>query len=236
MFHPPTFIKKPAIKQEDDGNRLLLECRIQSDPEPTITWTHNGKPVVAKGRFKTVQKKEGNFYNVALIIDDVQNEDGGKYQPAFIGKPLIKPSPDFTKVTFECKLEADPKPTIQWFHNGKPVKDSARQKYGLAVQKDKSYLVTLDIQNLSSEDGGTYKALAKNSAGESTATINLNLEGEIWVRLFCLSLNNEHSQIPGGKEPKFLKKPTIRQENENLLIEVNIEANPKPKISWFLGS
>ncbi|UYV79452.1 unc-22 [Cordylochernes scorpioides] len=321
----PTFIKKPAIKQEDDGNRLLLECRIQSDPEPTITWTHNGKPVVAKGRFKdsgpthwptaplawtfvaltrkqrhlateiglglphplsrecnrpaacpmdspsthrpisgvkrswragaelTVQKKEGNFYNVALIIDDVQNEDGGKYQvlaknvhgdgagtitlnfdeeeededegkPAFIGKPLIKPSPDFTKVTFECKLEADPKPTIQWFHNGKPVKDSARQKYGLAVQKDKSYLVTLDIQNLSSEDGGTYKALAKNSAGESTATINLNLEGA------------EKPKIPGGKEPKFLKKPTIRQENENLLIEVNIEANPKPKISWFLGT
>jgi Immunoglobulin I-set domain len=38
----PTFAKKPAIRQEEDGKRLLFECRIQADPKPTVTWFHGG--------------------------------------------------------------------------------------------------------------------------------------------------------------------------------------------------
>lgn len=48
----PTFSKKPSIRQEDDGKRLLFECRIQADPKPTITWFHNGTKVVASNRHK----------------------------------------------------------------------------------------------------------------------------------------------------------------------------------------
>ncbi|KAJ8923569.1 hypothetical protein NQ315_010148 [Exocentrus adspersus] len=41
----PTFAKKPAIRQEEDGKRLLFECRIQADPRPVVSWFHNGNPV-----------------------------------------------------------------------------------------------------------------------------------------------------------------------------------------------
>lgn len=48
----PTFSKKPSIKQEDDGKRLLFECIIQADPKPSIAWIHGGKPVIDSPRHK----------------------------------------------------------------------------------------------------------------------------------------------------------------------------------------
>lgn len=48
----PTFSKKPAIRQEDDGKRLLFECRIQADPRPVVNWFHNGNPVTDSARHK----------------------------------------------------------------------------------------------------------------------------------------------------------------------------------------
>ncbi|RWS24689.1 twitchin-like protein [Leptotrombidium deliense] len=46
----PTFSKKPSIRQEDGGQRLLFEAKISSDPQPTVEWYHDGTLVVAKGR------------------------------------------------------------------------------------------------------------------------------------------------------------------------------------------
>lgn len=50
----PTFSKKPSIKQEDDGKRLLFECIIQADPKPAIAWIHGGKPVIDSPRHKVI--------------------------------------------------------------------------------------------------------------------------------------------------------------------------------------
>lgn len=41
----PTFLKKPSIRQEDDGKRLFFECLIKADPVPQVRWSHNGAPV-----------------------------------------------------------------------------------------------------------------------------------------------------------------------------------------------
>lgn len=41
----PTFLKKPAIRQEDDGKRLMFECVIKADPVPQVRWSHNTEPV-----------------------------------------------------------------------------------------------------------------------------------------------------------------------------------------------
>lgn len=48
----PTFAKKPAIRQEDDGKRLLFECRITADPTPKVTWFHDGNMVKDSPRHK----------------------------------------------------------------------------------------------------------------------------------------------------------------------------------------
>lgn len=50
-----------------------------------------------------------------------------------------------------------------------------------------------------------------------------------WYLLF------EHKRIPDGKSPRFPKKPTIRQDEDNLIMECVIEAHPVPDIAWYQG-
>ncbi|UYV65943.1 unc-22 [Cordylochernes scorpioides] len=88
-------------------------------------------------------EKDGNSYFSTLEINDVTLSDAGKYQvtaknelgeshatislnfdsdlhqmkgvkPTFTEKPVIKQEDDFKTVIFECRLIADPAPTIQW--------------------------------------------------------------------------------------------------------------------------
>ena len=33
----PTFLHKPILRQEDDGNRLVFECELIANPRPTVS-------------------------------------------------------------------------------------------------------------------------------------------------------------------------------------------------------
>lgn len=48
----PTFARKPAIRQEDDGKRLIFECRIEAEPVPGVCWFHNNVEVKLDARHK----------------------------------------------------------------------------------------------------------------------------------------------------------------------------------------
>ncbi|XP_047102337.1 muscle M-line assembly protein unc-89-like isoform X2 [Schistocerca piceifrons] len=251
----PTFSKKPAIRQEEDGKRLLFECRIQADPRPTVTWSHSGTVVKESPRHRLSVEKDGHSYFATLEIKNVTVEDAGKYKvtaknelgesnatislnfdsdeapvpedgikPTFTERPVITQSEDGAKVTFECRLVGDPKPTITWYHGKKMIKEAGRYKMSLVQDQKLYYLARLEISSVETEDGGEYKAVAKNKLGEGTASINLNFEG------------GDKPKIPDGKAPRFPKKPTIRQEGEVLVMECILEANPVPEITWYQGS
>ncbi|XP_053200690.1 twitchin-like isoform X3 [Panonychus citri] len=252
----PTFAKKPAIKQEDDGRRLIFECKITADPQPAVSWYHNGTAIEASSRYKLTVKKDAdksNSYLAHMEITEVRVEDAGKYKviaknelgesnasislnfdsddssvptdnakPTFTEKPVIKQSDDGSKIIFECRLVAEPAPTIEWFHKGKLVKEDLRHKYKLVSDKH-HHVASLELSRVGGEDGGEYRLVAKNSKGEGFAHINLNFEGG-------------RPKLPEGKAPRFPKKPTIRQVGGDLVLECIVEANPKPDISWYHGT
>ena len=85
-------------------------------------------------------------------------------------KPRIQLAPSILKaligqtVTLPCVVQGEPSPEVTWFHNGLPV--------GL------KNTTPLRILKASLNDQGTYKCVARNSAGEETSEINLQILGE----------------------------------------------------------
>jgi len=85
----------------------------------------------------------------------------------------------------ECVLEAHPVPDIVWYCSEKEICNNQRTKMTRkAITKD-SYILTLEIQNPTKEDGGNYRCNAINMYGESNANIALNFQGTIFF-LSCI--------------------------------------------------
>lgn len=78
----PSFTKKPKLRQEDDGNKLIFDCQLSAAPAPDIQWFRGEDMVKESERIKiTVKPGSGkNVHNVQLILDDVEEEDAGLYK------------------------------------------------------------------------------------------------------------------------------------------------------------
>jgi len=73
----------------------------------------------------------------------------------------------------EAKCLGFPRPDVQWFHDGKEVKPSGRLKFLFEDQES----MTLVIKNVTSEDAGVYKIVAKNDLGEDSTELQLTVKG-----------------------------------------------------------
>ncbi|XP_069190632.1 obscurin-like, partial [Procambarus clarkii] len=252
----PSFTQKPKLRQEDDGNKLIFDCKLSASPQPSIEWFREDTPVKESSRVKITVKpgKGGNIHDVQLILDDVEEEDAGLYKvkaknkygevsasinlnfspiddpperqidglaPTFAQKPVIKQEEGGKHIKFECRILADPRPTITWFRDGLKVQESARCK--VTTEKDeKSYFVTMAFTNVTVEDAGKYKVTAKNELGESNATISLNFDTD---------------EVPSPKEgvrPTFTERPSIKQSEDgtSVIFSCRCVANPQPTIVW----
>ncbi|CAF4769695.1 unnamed protein product, partial [Rotaria magnacalcarata] len=58
---------------------------------------------------------------------------------------------------------------------------------------------------LTKKDSGTYKLTAKNVKGDSSATIQLNIEGINY-------------KMPDGLAPSFINKPSIKQDAKTVTV------------------
>lgn len=77
----PSFTQKPALRQEDDGNRLLFECQLLAAPQPDIEWYRSDELLKEDSRTKfKIQSLGDNKYFVVLDLDDVVETDAGLYK------------------------------------------------------------------------------------------------------------------------------------------------------------
>lgn len=77
----PSFVKKPQLRQEDDGNRLIFECQLLSSPKPEIEWYRSDELLTQDGRTTyKIQEIGENKYTVILDLDDVAETDAGLYK------------------------------------------------------------------------------------------------------------------------------------------------------------
>ena len=81
----------------------------------------------------------------------------------------------------------------------------------------------LAIRHLSQDDAGNYSVRVKNKYGEKANHVRLSMKDE-----------NAPTTV-GVIEPTFFRKPSSRQEGTKLYLECEIEALPRPDISWSKG-
>ncbi|GLJ59515.1 hypothetical protein SUGI_1512200, partial [Cryptomeria japonica] len=129
MAPAPTFQKKPSIRHEEAGKKLVFECLVEAEPQPAVKWFHNGQPLqLEQPRFKGVDPDQTGDYKciatnkhgsgtASINLNFVQSKpkipDGRA--PKFPRKPVIKQSGQI--LTIECVVEANPKPSITWYHD-----------------------------------------------------------------------------------------------------------------------
>jgi hypothetical protein len=79
----PAFKQKPQLRQADDGNKLIFECSLAANPQPSIEWWR-GEEQLSEGDgrtfFKIAPSIEDGSYNVSLTLDDVVETDAGLYR------------------------------------------------------------------------------------------------------------------------------------------------------------
>ena len=77
----PKFVRKPQLRQEDDGNRLIFECELSGHPQPEVTWFRQDEKISENDRtvFKSIETQTGSFM-VVLELEDVIESDAGLYK------------------------------------------------------------------------------------------------------------------------------------------------------------
>ena len=77
----PRFTQKPALRQEDNGQRLVFHCVLEAAPIPEISWFKGTLPIQNTDRTQMrVEKAAGSAYNVILEIKGVAQSDAATYK------------------------------------------------------------------------------------------------------------------------------------------------------------
>merc|ERR1712066_618746 len=75
--------QKPALRQEDNGQRLVFHCVLEAAPIPEISWFKGTTPIQSNDRTQMrVEKAAGSAsaYNVIMEIKGVQQSDAATYK------------------------------------------------------------------------------------------------------------------------------------------------------------
>lgn len=132
------------------------------------------------------------------------------------------------RIRLDCVIVGQPEPEVIWYHDDRPVKESP--DFQLLFQGDRCSLV---IQEVLPEDGGEYKVVALNSAGEASSKCILS------VTLISESEGKSKPKTePQGVSPKFIKLLTdvLVSEGDKVILEGTVEGEPKPEVKWLLNN
>ncbi|PRD35198.1 UNVERIFIED_CONTAM: unc-22 [Trichonephila clavipes] len=158
----PTFTQKPKIIPKENGKLILMECHVKSKSALKVTWYQGSKAVQETIRFKSsVVELRGNEYKVALEIrkpemyicnaiaflrDRIEGD-----APTFVEKPKIISEDEGKRIIMECKVKANPKPTITWFLDNIVIKETNRIVQTVKQEKD-VYTIRLELKMRGNKD------------------------------------------------------------------------------------
>ncbi|XP_034296428.1 contactin-6-like isoform X4 [Pantherophis guttatus] len=221
-YEPKIEVRFPETIRAAKGTSVRLECFALGNPVPNITWKRSdGIPLARK-----ISTSKG-----ILEIPDFQQEDEGFYeciarnvQGSNIarGHLFTYAVPEWNKnientqlslyetLVWECEATGKPKPSYNWFKNGKPLTSEER------IQIENG---TLTISMLNMSDSGLYQCVAENNYDSIYSNAELRV----------LASAPDFSKHP-------MKKTSVVHVGGEVTIGCKPSASPKAVINWEKGT
>ncbi|CAG0896608.1 unnamed protein product, partial [Cyprideis torosa] len=228
--HPPTqqyvSVRNFVVLR---GEKAELWCIYGGTPLPEITWRKRGAPIQSSyGKSyqttnygKTLQFKYVDFDDQGTYDCTATNGVGAaqthsirlvvESRPYFTREPEIVMAAEDETAEFFCEANGLPKPNIEWFHNGKPIRQSPyNPRRQISAGK-------ITIRNLEKSDTGNYACNASNSLGYVFKDVFVNV----------LALPPDITNPPSDAR-------TVS--GETVTLSCRTFGAPKPLVKWVKGT
>ncbi|GFS46965.1 hemicentin-1 [Trichonephila inaurata madagascariensis] len=187
--HVPPKLKGSNVEsQEVLPNRpTVIECFVDSNPPPTITWYKDGKiidfsshaliKVLEEGKvlqfLKTTPDDDGQYTCVAenSVGKTEKNFKVDVFVPPTIeDKEFKSDALENEKLTMECITKGNPKPHVIWLKDGQMITEDFRANMSIELENSATILRIIEAKNVHS---GLYKCIASNAAGSVEKSFDL---------------------------------------------------------------
>ncbi|XP_069039515.1 hemicentin-1 isoform X2 [Lepisosteus oculatus] len=164
------------------GSEVTLPCEVEGSPAPLVTWNRDAHPIPPiTARFTvsasgSLQIRDARLTDSKLYTCFASNSAGNAsltYSLHVQAPPRIKPAlPPLLKaavgqsVTLPCAAQGEPSPAVSWSWNGEPLRDRGSLEGPGG---------SLSLRGVNHSDGGVYRCVAANSAGQDAAETLLEI-------------------------------------------------------------
>ncbi|EDW57066.1 GM15480 [Drosophila sechellia] len=187
----PKFLKPITSQTVVVGEPLKLEAQVTGFPAPEVKWYKDGMLLRPSPEINFINSPNGQ---IGLIIDAAQPLDAGVYKcliankggeiegvskveivpkeskPVFVAELQDASSIEGFPVKMDIKVVGNPKPKLQWFHNGHEIKPDPSH---IAIVENPDNSSSLIIEKTAPGDSGLYEVIAQNPEGSTASKAKL---------------------------------------------------------------
>ncbi|XP_060076160.1 protogenin-like [Ylistrum balloti] len=165
---PLTIKSGPVNTTVQEGQSVVLECLVDGTPQPEVTWERDD------GTDATVAAVKYGFSNLKVLQVTVGHsgvyickaESGGKKVSARATltvhtRPVITRGPQSVQYVpahstrFECVVDGNPRPRVQWLRNGTKIMPAANHQ----IKQNNDLVITGTVP----QNSGYYQCVVENS-------------------------------------------------------------------------
>ncbi|XP_038571296.1 hemicentin-1 isoform X1 [Micropterus salmoides] len=219
---PPSIQAGPRVMKVQVGHPVELPCMGRGVPEPTLTWTKDGKryPVSPDGSLALRNVGLDDEGTYTCTATNSAGRDEAQVRLLVQVPPVVEVlEPPFNsplqervanqRIAFPCPAKGLPKPVIRWLRNGQELTGN---EPGVSILEDGTLLILAAVSPL---DNGEYVCAAANDAGSTERKYQLKVN---------VPPDFRESETPGNVS-------LVLSQSTSLVCDVT--GSPTPVITWY---
>ncbi|XP_028442537.1 hemicentin-1 isoform X3 [Perca flavescens] len=179
---PPSIQAGPRVMKVQVGHPVDLPCVVRGVPQPSLTWTKDGKryPVSPDGSLTLRNVGLADEGTYTCTATNTAGRDEAQVRLLVQVPPVVEVlEPPFNsplqervanqRIAFPCPAKGLPKPVIRWLRNGQELTGN---EPGVSILEDGTLLILASVSPL---DNGEYACAAVNDAGSTERKYQLKV-------------------------------------------------------------